>query len=48
VRIVKSTEAQWRSVAKNTVVEMRPLIDAAYLTVGLKPDSGDGAHAHRD
>lgn len=48
VRIVKSTEAQWRSVAKNTVVEMRPLIDAAYLTVGLKPDGDDGARAHRD
>lgn len=37
-RIIKNTEEQWRSVSKNTVVEMRPLIDAAYLTVGLKPE----------
>ena len=37
-RIVKSAEEQWRSVSKNTVVEMRPLIDAAYLTIALKPE----------
>ena len=43
----KSVEERWRSVSKNTVVEMRPLVDAAYLTVGLTTDDLNRAHAHR-
>jgi hypothetical protein len=47
-RVVKSAEEQWRSVSKNTVVEMRPLIDAAYLTIALKAEYLDRARAHLD
>jgi len=46
-RIVKSVEERWRSVSKNAVVEMRPLIDAAYLTISLKPEYLDRARAYR-
>jgi hypothetical protein len=35
---IQSVEERWRSVSRNTVVEMRPLVDAAYLTVGLRPE----------
>jgi hypothetical protein len=36
VRPAQSVEGRWRAVSKNTIVEMRPLVDAAYLTIGLK------------
>jgi hypothetical protein len=43
---ILSMEERWRSVSKNTVVEMRPLVDAAYLTVGLTSEYLDRAHTH--
>jgi hypothetical protein len=41
----QSLEERWRPVSRNTVVEMRPLVDAAYLTVGLRPEHLKSAHA---
>lgn len=35
---IQSMEERWRSMSRNTVIEMRPLVDAAYLTVGLRPE----------
>ena len=42
----QSVEERWRSVSKNTVIEMRPLVDAAYLTVGLTSEYLDRASAN--
>jgi len=39
-----SAEERWRLVSKNTVSEMRPLIDGAYLTIALKPEYLNRAH----
>lgn len=42
---IQSVEERWRSVSTNTVVEMRPLVDAAYLTVGLRSEYLRWTHA---
>lgn len=41
----QSVEERWQSMTRNTVVEMRPLVDAAYLTVGPRPEYVEWTHA---
>lgn len=47
-RLRNRAEERWRSVSNNTVVEMRPLVDAAYLTIGLTPELLDLARTRSD
>lgn len=41
---VQSVEDRWLSIARNTAVEIRPLVDAVYLTAGWRPEYRDLNH----